>query len=95
MKFWLNKSKNGATPTWELTQQEDLLLNKNRYVMKSSDDQGKASIPANKFVLQANYADSSGVHNGSLQRIIQKTWFDANIDGEYKLRTEPQLFATN
>jgi hypothetical protein len=95
MKFWLNKSKNGAVPTWELTQQEDLLLNKNRYVMKSSDDQGKASIPANKFVLQANYADSSGVHNGSLQRIIQKTWFGANIDGEYKLRTEPQLFATN
>ncbi|MEE3413858.1 MAG: hypothetical protein VZR53_00620 [Prevotella sp.] len=95
MKFWLNKSKNGAVPTWELTQQEDLLLNKNRYVMKASDDQGKASIPANKFVLQANYADSSGVHNGSLQRIIQKTWFGANIDGEYKLRTEPQLFATN
>ena len=95
MKFWLNKSKSGVTPLWELTQQEDLLLNKNRYVMKSTDDQGKASIPANKFVLQANYADSSGVHNGSLQRIIQKTWFNANINGEYKLRTEPQLFATN
>jgi len=24
------------------------------------------AIPANKFVLQANYADSSGVHNGSI-----------------------------
>ena len=95
MKFWLNKSKNGAVPTWELTQQEDLLLNKNRYVMKAADDQGKASIPANKFVLQANYADSSGVHNGSLQRLIQKTWFNANIDGEYRLRTAPQLFSTN
>jgi hypothetical protein len=95
MKFWLNKSKNGAVPTWELTQQEDLLLNKNRYVMKASDDQGKASIPANKFVLQANYADSSGVHNGTLQRLMQVCWFNAQIDDEYKLRTEPQLFSTS
>lgn len=95
MKFWLNKSKSGTVPTYESTQQEDLLLNKNRYVMKSVTDSGKPSIPANKFVLQANYADSSGVHNGSLMRLIQKTWFDAQIDGEFKLRTEPQLFVTN
>jgi len=66
MKFWLNKSKSGIIPTYESTQQSDLLLNKNRYVMKSADDHGKPSIPANKFVLQANYADSSGVHNGGL-----------------------------
>lgn len=95
MKFWLNKSKSGIIPTYESTQQSDLLLNKNRYVMKSATDSGKPSIPANKFVLQANYADSSGVHNGSLMRLMQKTWFNAQIDGEYKLRTEPQLFATN
>ena len=95
MKFWLNKSQSGAVPVYEQTQQEDLLLNKNRYVMKTTDDLGKPSIPANKFVLQANYADSSGVHNGGLQRLIQKTWFNAIIDGEYKLRTAPQLFSTN
>ena len=95
MKMWLGKSTTDAVPTWELTQQESLLLNKNRYVMKSADDLGYPSIPANKFVLQANYADSSGVHNGSLQRLIQKTWYNAIIDGEYKLRTAPQLFATN
>lgn len=104
MKIWTNKSKNGAVPTYDLTYQSDLLLNKNRYVMKSNVDKlegnsivstGKSSIPANKFVLQANYADSSGVHNGSLQRLIQLTWFNALIDGEYKLRTEPQLFSTN
>lgn len=94
MKFWTNKSKAGAVPAFE-TQQADLLLNKNRYVMKSVTDGGKPSIPANKFVLQANYADSSGVHNGGLQRLIQQTWFNAKIDGEYKLRTEPQLFATS
>ena len=104
MKIWTNKSKNGAVPTWELTNQSALLLSKNRYVMKSYIDKligniitssGKASIPANKYVLQANYADSSGVHNGSLQRLIQLTWFNALIDGEYKLRTAPQLFSTS
>ena len=95
MKFWLNKATDGSIPLYESTQQTDLLLNKNRYVMKSADDRGKPSIPANKFVLQANYADSSGVHNGGLERLIQKTWFDARIGGEFKLRTEPQLFATS
>lgn len=95
MKFWLNKSKEGAVPLYESTSQSDLLLNKNRYVMKSSTDSGKPSIPANKFVLQANYADSSGVHNGGFERLIQETWFNAQIDGEFKLRTEPQLFSTS
>lgn len=104
MKFWLNKSKGGVIPTYETTSQADLLLNKNRYIMKSQTDklQGtsiilgdKPSIPANKFVLQANYADSSGVHNGGLQRLIQTTWFNANIDGQYRLRTAPQLFSTS
>lgn len=95
MKFWLNKSKEGNVPLYETTSQSDLLLNKNRYVMKSVTDGGKPSIPANKFVLQANYADSSGVHNGGLERLIQQTWFNAIIDGEYKLRTEPQLFSTS
>ena len=104
MKIWTNKSKSGVNPTWELNYQGDMLLNKNRYVMKSTTDSlsgtsivstGKPSVPANKFVLQANYADSSGVHNGSLQRLVQLTWFNALIDGEYKLRTAPQLFSTS
>lgn len=104
MKFWLNKAKGLGIPTYETTQQTDLSLNKNRYVMKSGTDTlsgnmivpgNKPSIPANKFVLQANYADSSGVHNGSLQRLMQVSWFNAQIDDEYKLRTEPQLFSTS
>ena len=53
------------------------------------------SIPSNKWVLQANYADSSGVHNGALEKLFNDTWYNAVIDGEYKLRTEPQLFSTN
>lgn len=89
IKFWTNKSLSDAVfPTFSCPYQQQLLLTKNRYKMKNN------SIPANKFILQANYADSSGVLNGGLQRLINKTWFNAMIDGEYKLRTEPQLFTT-
>ena len=89
MKFWTGKNTSGGTPTFTCDGQTQLLLAKNRYKMKDT------SIPATKFILQANYADSSGVHNGGLERLIQDTWFNALIDGEYKLRTEPQLFSTN
>jgi hypothetical protein len=58
-------------------------LNKNRYIMKDG------AIPSNKFVLQANYADSSGVHNGGIERLINDSWYNAEIDGQYRLRTEP------
>lgn len=89
MKIWLNKSKAGVQPIFEISPQETQPFNKNRYRMKDS------SIPQNKFVLQANYADSSGVHNGGLLRLIQSSWYNARIDGEYKLRTLPQLFASD
>lgn len=91
LKIWLNKSnENGGTPILQLdTIQQSMNLNKNRYLMKND------SIPANKFVLQANYADSSGVHNGGIERLINDTWYNAIIDGEYKLRTAPQLFTTD
>lgn len=89
MKFWLNKSKAGVQPIFEIEPQQGNSYNKNRYKMKND------SIPQNKFVLQANYADSSGVHNGGFMRLIQSSWFNAKIDGEYKLRTLPQLFTTD
>lgn len=93
LKFWLNKSATvGDTPSFveQSETQKALNLNKNRYVMKSG------AIPANKFVLQANYADSSGTHNGSLLRLIQNTWYNATFgsNNEFKLRTAPQLFAS-
>lgn len=104
MKIWLNKSnkfveqvgEGGVTsltevvPTLECKDQEYLELNKNRYIMKTG------AIPSNKFVLQANYADSSGAHNGSLLRLIQDTWYNATFgnDMQFKLRTAPQLFAS-
>lgn len=91
LKFWFNKSAtDGDNPSFaELPDsQRALNLNKNRYVMKNR------AIPANKFVLQANYADSSGVHNGGLLRLINDTWYSALFDGVYRLRTAPQLFTS-
>lgn len=98
MKIWLNKSNvfyednNGVrqeyVPEFVCSSQTYIGLNKNRYIMKNG------AIPSNKFVLQANYADSSGAHNGSLLRLINDTWYNAQIDGEFKLRTAPQLFTS-
>ena len=97
MKIWTNKSNitvNNVelTPNFQCSSQQYLGLAKNRYVMKDG------AIPANKFVLQANYADSSGVHNGGLLRLIQDTWYNANFgtinDPIYRLRTAPQLFTS-
>jgi len=88
-KIWLNKSVGDLQPNVAFhTSLVAKTYVKNRYGIR------KGSIPANKFVLQANYADSSGVHNGGLLRLINDTWFNAVIDGEYKLRTWPQLFST-
>lgn len=97
MKIWTNKSNvvvNNVelTPDFQCSDQQYLGLAKNRYVMK------EGAIPSNKFVLQANYADSSGAHNGAILRLIQDTWYNANFgttqNPEYKLRTAPQLFAS-
>jgi hypothetical protein len=45
--------------------------------------------------LQANYADSSGVHNGAIERLIELTWMRAQVNNVYVLRTPPQMFTTN
>ena len=94
MKIWTNKAKeNNVSTTISLSEaQRAEGLNKNRYIMKTG------AIPSNKFVLQANYADSAGVHNGALLRLIQDTWYNANFGTNenpiYRLRTAPQLFAS-
>lgn len=94
LKIWTNKSTDAnLVSSISLSEQQAAEgLNKNRYIMKTG------AIPANKFVLQANYADSSGTHNGSLLRLIQDTWFNANFGTTqnpiYRLRTAPQLFAS-
>ena len=92
MKIWTNKGKDedNVVTTINLSDSQRAEgLNKNRYMMKTG------SIPANKFVLQANYADSSGTHNGALLRLIQDTWYNAvDSNGRHILRTAPQLFAS-
>jgi len=94
-KFWLNKSKGENNPQVEFKDGvKNLRLVKNRYPINIG------SIPSNKYVLQANYADSSGVHNGGLLRLINETWYNAPFKKsngviEYKLRTSPQLFTSN
>ena len=90
-KIWTNKSNSAdISPVLTLSDNQKALgLNKNRYIMKTG------AIPANKFVLQANYADSSGVHNGGIERLIQDCWYNAEIDGQFRLRTAPQLFTSN
>lgn len=86
-KFWSNSSaEEGIVPEMEWAY--NIGYNKNRYTMTND------SIPANKWILQANYADSSGVHNGGFQRLIQNTWYNSKINNEFKLRTPPQLFAS-
>ena len=91
-KLWTWSSMDDERPTLTLGSKEEareLEFTKNRYQAKTD------AIPANKFVLQANYADSSGTHNGGFLRLIQDIWYNSKIDGEYKLRTQPQLFASN
>ena len=70
----------------------DLTYYKGRYQMKDK------AIPANKWILQANYADSSGVHNGGIMRLITEAFYNARVEvnGQkyYKLRTIPQLIAS-
>lgn len=92
-KLWTWSSVDDTRPTMTLDASTNLPFTKNRYQMKDN------SIPANKFVLQANYADSSGVHNGGFERLIQETWYNAKFkvgnSDEYKLRTQPQLFSSN
>ena len=92
-KLWTWSSVDEVRPELKINASSDIPFTKNRYQMK--DD----AIPANKFVLQANYADSSGVHNGGFLRLIQDTWYKAKFKGatgdEYKLRTPPQLFTSN
>ena len=46
--------------------------------------------PVNCWCLKADYAESSGTHNTGIARLWNEALFNAQIDGEYKLRTEAQ-----
>lgn len=46
--------------------------------------------PVDCWCLKADYAESSGTHNTGIARLWNEALFNAQIDGEYKLRTEAQ-----
>lgn len=49
--------------------------------------------PVACWCLKADYAESSGTHNTGIARLWNNALFNAQIDGEYKLRTEAQKAA--
>ena len=49
--------------------------------------------PVNVWCLKADYAESSGTHNTGIARLWNQVMSNAQIDGEYKLRTEAQKAA--
>ena len=53
----------------------------------------QGSQPVNCWCLKADYAESSGTHNTGIARLWNEALYNAQIDGEYKLRTEAQSIA--
>lgn len=50
----------------------------------------EGSQPVKTYCLKADYAESSGTHNTGIARLWDAAMYNAQIDGEYKLRTEAQ-----
>lgn len=53
----------------------------------------KGSQPVDCWCLKADYAESSGTHNTGIARLWNNALYNAQIDGEYKLRTNAQRIA--
>ena len=53
----------------------------------------QSAQPVNCWCLKADYAESSGTHNTGIARLWNEALYNAQIDGEYKLRTEAQRIA--
>lgn len=51
--------------------------------------------PVNCWCLKADYAESSGTHNTGIAKLWNDALYNAQIDGEYKLRTNAQKIALN
>lgn len=49
--------------------------------------------PVNVFCLKADYAESSGTHNTGIARLWNEVMYNAQVNGEYVLRTEAQKAA--
>lgn len=51
--------------------------------------------PVDCWCLKADYAESSGTHNVGIAKLWNDALYNAQIDGEYKLRTNAQKIALN
>ena len=49
--------------------------------------------PVNVWCLKADYAESSGTHNTGIARLWNEVMYNAQVNGEYVLRTEAQKAA--
>ena len=79
MKFWSDKD------SAEMYNVDGNRIIGGRYAFKDG------AMPMKKWVLQANYMDSTGCHNGSILRLMNSTWENANVGNQgYALRTPPQ-----
>lgn len=61
-------------------------LTKNRWAFK------EGNVPEKKVRLQANPMDSSGCHNGSFMRMVNRVYPNVKINGEFVLRTPIQEY---
>ena len=53
------------------------------------------NVAEKKFTLKADYMDSSMSRNSSIARLWNDAMYNAQINGEYKLRTAPQVYQEN
>lgn len=94
-KIWSNKT----TDEGDITYVPELELEKiTQIYTKNRMQVYDGAIPANKWVLQSNFADSSCAHNGTFLRkwhdLCYAATFKEGSNTEYKLRTPPQLFTS-
>ena len=88
-KFWSDKDES------VIRDADNEILPKNRYAYLDTFADGTLCMPMKKWVLQANYMDSSCTYNGSLLRLFDSTWYNANINNKFILRTPPQDYVAS
>lgn len=97
-KIWSNKTDNPEAENNPALQPVLELENISQQFCKARMQVYDGAIPANKWVLQSNFADSSCAHNGTFLRKWHSLTYNAKFKvgnkEEFKLRTPQQLFTS-